>query len=144
MGYHTYTKLFTTCIVPILDYCSAVWGHTDCSKIDQIQSRAMRVYLGVNRYAPLLGIIGDMGWTPGAIRRKIETIRLWNRLIEMDENRITKKVFMDIYNQNLENTWCFYVKTIFSDLEEENVYRSVCTYDLKILKDKLTLAYQSK
>ena len=26
VGYKTYSKLFSSCVVPVLDYCSGVWG----------------------------------------------------------------------------------------------------------------------
>ena len=51
MGFDTYLKLFDTCISPILDYCSHVWSKFNCTKLDDIQNRSMRTYMGVNRYA---------------------------------------------------------------------------------------------
>ena len=56
MGFNTYTKLFNTGVIPILDYCAPVWSHIQFPKIEQIQHRALRVYMGVNRFAPLHGI----------------------------------------------------------------------------------------
>ena len=42
MNYEVYTKLFNTCVLPILIYCAPVWFHADCSKLDQIYNKAMR------------------------------------------------------------------------------------------------------
>ena len=103
----------------------------------------MRVYLGVNRYAPLLGIIGDMGWVPGNVRRKIDTVRLWNRLVNMNENRITKKIFVNDYNLDSERTWCSGVKSIFNEIDESTVFESLKPYDLNILKEKLMEYYHN-
>ena len=58
----------------------------------------MRVFMGVHKHAPLLGIIGDMGWIPNVLHRNIEYIRYWNRIIKMDDNRITKSVLIKITN----------------------------------------------
>ena len=62
MGYSTFTKLFESCICPILDYSSGVWGYHKFEKINTIQKRAMRIFLGVHRFAPKLALEGDMGW----------------------------------------------------------------------------------
>ena len=48
MGYNTYYTLFTACILPILNYCSAVWGLKKFDVLEQVQCRAIRAYLGVN------------------------------------------------------------------------------------------------
>ena len=34
-----------------------------------------------------------MGWTPGVVRRDIKTLRLYNQVIKMNENRLTRLVF---------------------------------------------------
>ena len=47
--------------------------------------RAMRIFLGVHKYAPLLGIICDMGWPDFQTHKQLGRIRLWNRLIAMND-----------------------------------------------------------
>ena len=63
LGYNTYNKLFNSCVAPITDYASGIWGFTTNDKINRVQTRAMRCNLGVNKYAPIVAIEGDMGWT---------------------------------------------------------------------------------
>ena len=60
-GYSTYTKLYESGVVPILDYCSSVWGYNVLDKIDTIQNRAIRLFLGVHRFAANKAINADMG-----------------------------------------------------------------------------------
>ena len=67
--------MFMSGVAPILDYSSVVWGYPEIPKIDTVQYRAMRIFLGVHKHAPNLAVAGDMGWTTGRVRR------LWNRLI---------------------------------------------------------------
>ena len=62
VGFETYTKLYYSCVVPVTDYCSGVWGFRDFNKGDMIQNRAIRYFLGVHRFTPILAISGDMGW----------------------------------------------------------------------------------
>ena len=42
MGFSTYTKLFHTCVLPIMTYCSSVWGHCNCDKLEQVYFSATR------------------------------------------------------------------------------------------------------
>ena len=68
-GIKTYEKLFSSCVVPIQDYNSSVWGFKDYDCIDSVQSRSMRYFLGAHRFAPKLAINGDVGWLPAKMRR---------------------------------------------------------------------------
>ena len=36
----TFTKLYSSCICPILDYCAAIWGDKEFIKIEQVQIKA--------------------------------------------------------------------------------------------------------
>ncbi len=39
LDYEIYTKLFETCIIPIMDYSSAVWGYKDYPYSNAVQNR---------------------------------------------------------------------------------------------------------
>ena len=60
---------------------------------DSIENRAACCFLGVHKFATILAVQGDVGWLPGSIRRKCEMIRLWNRLLNMSDDRVNKKSF---------------------------------------------------
>jgi hypothetical protein len=62
MAYSTYTKLYKACVVPVMDYSSEIWGFKNYTKPNVIQNRAMRIFLGVHRFAPVAGLEGDMAW----------------------------------------------------------------------------------
>ena len=94
LGYYTYSKLYQSCVCPVLDYASEIWGYKGYDKIDRIQNRAIRAYLGVHSLAPNLSIQGDMGWTESCFRRKVNMGRYWNRLVRLSDDRLTKKVFL--------------------------------------------------
>ena len=76
MGVNTYTKLFHSCVVPVMDYCAGVWGLTKNVKAESVQHRALRYFLGVHKFAPNLAIEGDMGWETCKIRWGVEIVRL--------------------------------------------------------------------
>ena len=76
-----------------IDYGAEIWGLKIRKNIDYIQNKALRFFMGVHRYAPILAINGDMGWMTTYERRALCTLRFWNKLVNMDEDRIAKKAF---------------------------------------------------
>ena len=77
LDYGSYTKPYNSCVMPIMDYGSCCWhGLTTLNpkSINDVQYRAMRYFLGVNRFIPMLGLEGEMGWMPSAHRRDIDMI----------------------------------------------------------------------
>ena len=71
LKYSTFTKLYDTCVVPIMDYCAGVWGFSKYDKPNTVQNRAIRSFLGVHRYTSNVAINGDMGWTMPVVRGRL-------------------------------------------------------------------------
>ena len=44
--YKAYTKMYTSQISTILEYCSSIWAHTKASECDLVQNRAMQYFTG--------------------------------------------------------------------------------------------------
>ena len=134
-GYDTYTKLYHSGIVPILDYCSSLWGFCNLDKIDTVQNRAIRLYLGVHKFAPNLSINADMGWIPSKIRRHIEMLRLWNRLLKMEDHRLTKKGFC--CDKNLKRfNWCSEIHKILREIQQE-IFNYLTPVNIELAKNQL-------
>ena len=68
LGYKTYSKLYDSCVCPIMEYCSAVWGYEKNENLDVIHHRAICAFLGVSRFGAIAGIEGEMGWITQTIR----------------------------------------------------------------------------
>ena len=92
-GYDTYTKLFNSGVATVLDYGSCIWGFGTYDKINTVHNRAIRLFLGVHRFTSNLGINGEMGWLPSKIKRYMDIIRYWDKLINMVNIRLTKNYF---------------------------------------------------
>jgi hypothetical protein len=122
LGYHTFTKLYSTCVCPVLDYASEIWGLQHFHKIDAVQQRAIRVFLGVHCYAPVLALNGDCGWKYSIVRRKTQAVRFWNRLQLLDNNRLTKKIFL--FEKHNELGWAAQMKEIFEDVGLLHAYEN--------------------
>ena len=93
LGFVTFTKLYDTMVSSILFYAAGVWGFEEATECNKVQSRALRCFLGVHKYTTKLAIEGDTGWESCLIKQRCEMVRLWNRLIQLPEERLTKIVF---------------------------------------------------
>ena len=101
-SFGAFEKLYNSCVVPILDYGASVWGFKTYQSADNVDLRALRYFLGVHRFAPnLLALYGDAGWTPSVYRRWLCILRYWNRLVLMDNNRLTKHAFNNDYTTSV-------------------------------------------
>ena len=77
-----------------MDNCAGVWGYYDSDVINNIPNRAIRYFLGANKFTPTHALSGELGWVMPRYRRWLSFAQLWNRLILMNDNRITKKIFL--------------------------------------------------
>ena len=82
---------------------------------------------------------GDMGWMNCATRRKIEMLRFWNRLVEMENSRLTKKIFLWDKDVNPRN-WSKDISKILTDIGLEEHFHLMETVDLKHCATTLFLA----
>ena len=120
MSFDVYEHIYNTCVIPVLDYSSEVWGARHYPKTETVHNRAIKLYMGVGKTCPTPTIIGDSGWYPSHIRRKQKMIKLWNKLVQTNDNRLLKKVFL--YDWKMANSdtdsWCKDMKLI---LQENNM-----------------------
>ncbi len=62
-------------------------------------------------------------------------LRFWNRVLKMDENRITCRIF-DYYYKLNEANWCYAMKQLFSNVKKNKIYdeKMICNiYELQQL-----------
>ena len=70
---------------------AGVWSHKLYKKKQKpLKKRALRFHMWVHKFAPIPGIVG---WLLTYYRHKLEIIRLWNRLILMNNSRLANKYF---------------------------------------------------
>ena len=94
------------------------------------QNRAMRLYLGVHKFAPIAGMVGDFGWmSPRFIQYKC-ILNYWNRLLSMDDMRLTKHVLKyDYKNSNVNKNRCSDVNEISKLLNMDHVFKNGLMFD---------------
>ena len=118
-------------------YSSSVWGFKKFPSIDTIQNRALRYFMGVHRFTPIVALHGDAGWLPSQLRRWISMARFWNRVLSFEEDRLTRVAFDLDYSLQVNN-WCSDMKHIFSQLNMEDSFRSKSKINLETFRRKIT------
>ena len=80
-----------------------------------------------------MGIQGDVGWILPKNRRLLKMLQLWNHLLSLDENRLTKHIFEWKYANNFgnENSWIDEIKQIFQLVDKEDDFNNLLKVDLK-------------
>ena len=139
MGFATYSKLYANCVAPIMDYCSAVWGFKNQQKCNSVQQRACRYYMELHKLAPLHmlhAIQGDMGWDLNITRWHLQMLRYWNRVIRLDDNRLTKHILNWDYNLFVNN-WSTEIHSIMQNIGNIISFESKDVIDLTMVKSKL-------
>ena len=71
----------------------------------------MRFFLGVHKFTPTIGLQGDMGWVSLSVDRHVSMVRFWNRLINMNSDRLLKRIFLWDYQLN-NNNWSSHIRII--------------------------------
>ncbi len=136
LGYNTYTTLIDNCVAPILLYGSGVWGMKAFKCCEDVLLRACRFYSGVHRLSPIPGIRGDFGWLDCKSRWKLESIRLYNRLINMENNRLNKTIFM--YDKEIcDNNWSQKIKKLINELDLDQHWLHNRAIPLDTVKTKI-------
>ena len=89
-----------------------------------------RCVMGVGKNCPVDRLEGDSGWIPVWCRHHaVEVFKLWYRLSNMDDSRLTKQIF----NWSLaladkgKATWCLHVRKLLSRINPDHLCPSNIT-----------------
>jgi hypothetical protein len=142
--YSSFTKLFTSCVIPIMEYGASVWGTKLFENIERVQHKAIRYFLGVPRFALIHMLLGDMGWVSCFTRHKLCIIRLWNRLTSLLPYRLTSKVFLwDLGYSANSGSWSYCAKTVLDELNMLECFNNIEPCDLVCSFNKLKQIYET-
>ena len=136
MGFETFTQLFERCVTSIMEYGSPCWGFKQFSKYDNVLNSDIRFFLGVHRFTPIPFLYSEMLWQCTRYRQWLNMIRYWNHIIAMDNQRLTKRVFLNDYLLKRGN-WSKEISEIFHKLDLNSVFTDMHECPLKIIQDKL-------
>ena len=105
MTYNVFAKLYATLIEPIMYYGAGIWGTREHKLLNTVQNKAARLFLGTGKNASNLATQADMGWSSPTFKQKTEVFRLYMKIHEINDNRISKKihVWSYIFHQSWES-----------------------------------------
>ena len=133
--FQTYTKLYKSCVVPIMGYFSGIWGFLKYPAIDKVHNRACRFHLGLHAKALIPALQIEIVWMLPKYRHFLNIFNNWNRYNKMDVNRITYKVLIWDSEQKVKS-WTNELRNICRILEYHELELDVL-YDLKHIKKLL-------
>lgn len=59
MDYDTFTKLYYGTVSPIMEFSSGVWEYKVYERLERLQYRAIRTFVGVGKFTPIAAISGE-------------------------------------------------------------------------------------
>ena len=133
ISYSTFTQLYNSNVASILDYDSEIWGFCKAPQCERLQQRAIQYFLGVHKFCPVPALTGDMGWASCKIRRKLNMLKYWNRLLSLPDNSITKCVFLNDYQLNYKN-WSNEIENILDEINMTSIFQNKTKCNIELAK----------
>ena len=140
IGFSTFTRLFDSMVGSVLFYGAGVWGYDEAPECNSIQNRAMRYFLGVHKYTAKGAIEGDMGWYYCLTKQRAEMVRLWNRLVQLPEDRLTRKIFN--WDRAHRYPWARELSNIFSSVDLNMIFMNNLQCNVHLIKNNLSALLQ--
>ena len=104
--YETFTKFYECYVNPVMLYGASLWGSREYGKLNTIQNRACKYFLGLPKCTSNVATHGEIGWLSVQSKQKMEMIRLWCRFQNMDKSRLTYKIHkwsLSMSNRNIKS-----------------------------------------
>ena len=145
-AFEVFTHLYTSLVLPIIEYSSFLWGFKPYTQITKIQNNLMRSFIGVGRNAPISALLGDMGWLPMHALTKITCVRFFLRLSKMTANRINYKCFKEACKlaDNGTKNWVLSTREILSSTLTDYTPTLDCRHSLQYYKNTVIAMYTTQ
>ncbi len=118
-------------ILASCQYVTIAQDYGEWERVDVLHNRAMRYCLGVNKFAPVHALYGEMGWVMPRYGRWISMVRLWNRMISMNNDRLTKRLFL-WDKPKCFNNWSSWIYEICTEFGLESNFQHELPIDISI------------
>ena len=101
----TFGKLLEMLVESVVMYGAEVWGCCrQLGEVEQVQLRAMRIFLGVGRLHPTVSLLVEMGVLPLEWVAKLKCVEFWYRVRKLGDERLVKHVAVEAWKQR-EMKW---------------------------------------
>ena len=139
--FNVFETLYNSCVTSITDYAHEVIGYHQYSESANIHTKAIRAYLGVGRSANLCGLRHEVGWLEPKSRAQIKMLRFFFRMKNMNNSRLTKKIFLyDQHFTSVNPNFTTWSKEISQLKSQNNLTTAVNNFGPK---DVCSLLYDS-
>ena len=132
--FNIFTNLVDSCVNSITDYSGAVIGFNHYEGPLKIYLRAARAFLGTPKNSIKNAIISEIGWLMPKYRGRIRMIQQLHRMLNMTNDKLTKKVLLwdkKLNNSGTVYTWYSEVKQICNDCNFQHIYETGEIFPLK-------------
>ena len=139
-SFQIYQKTFNTIILPILCYGAEIWGFKEYKSLEKVQIKFFKQFLGVNRNAPGLAVLGDCGRNKVFVHTVLKCIKYWLKLTRLPSDRCVKKCYNMLYamDQRGKANWVTDIKRVLNHYGFSYVWQYQCVGDnsnfLKIIQ----------
>ena len=102
----------------------------------------MRCFLGVHTFTAKQAVEGDIGWESFIVKQRVEMVRLWNCVMQLPEERLTKKIFN--WDRAHNYPWSREVAAIFSLSDLNFIFRNNLQCNINKVAQKLLKIYKEQ
>ena len=131
--------MYDSCVASILDYSSEVFGFENYPSKQNVQLRAIRAFLGVPKNSCNAALLSEFDWLKPQFKGQLRIFRFFDRLLRMNDNRLTKKVFMwdkRLNDLGIVSTWSSDLKDMLESCNLTYLYESVTPFPVRFLANK--------
>ena len=119
--------------------CCRGLGLFDCNSV---QNYTLRCFLGVHKYAAKVAFEGDAGWDPCIVKQRCEMVRLWNCLVSLPEERLTRKFFK--WDRAKHHPWSREVSIILSASDLHIMFQNNLQCNINVIRQRLFRKYEDQ
>ena len=87
-------SLFDKLVLPVLCYGAEIWGYEYHENIAGIHSKFCKRILGVRYSTTNVAVLGECGRYPLFVSYSLKCIKFWFKIVQMDNQRLTKKSYL--------------------------------------------------
>ena len=134
LPYNVYSILYDSCVTSISDYASEITGYTQYDHSVQLQTRAIRAFLGLPKNSCNMGVLSEVDWLLPEYRTRLKMVRHYSRVVRMDNGQLTKKVYLwdrSLNNGNVISSWSSEVKNTFYTCGLNAIFDNNTTFAVK-------------
>jgi hypothetical protein len=121
--------LFDSCVLPILEYGSELWGNGKQHDIvERVHLKFLKLSLGVKSSTCTTALYGETGRFPIVLRQKVKLIKYWLRLQALPDTMIVKQVYTMLKNMDSNGyvNWSTNVKEVLSEYGLQDIWYKEC------------------